>query len=273
MMRLLRRSPLVAALLVAAAALAAILLAELAILGGDPPPVRARPGAAADAKLLPPVPQVAAEQAYSETAARPLFIATRRPAPDVQATPAVVFQRGQFTLQGVIVAGNARTAMLREKSNGRIHRLGVGGEVNGIKVVQIDPAGVTLGMGEEREVVPLVVQRPGATPGVPGQVAAAAAAQQAAQQAGHQGPFAPPPSAFPVPGGIPPGTPLQPGGAAPAPGAGSPFARPAQPTVAPPATAPAPGGAPAANPQGAAAPMTAEELLARRRARRAQQNQ
>ena len=254
------RNPVIVALAVLAALLAAALALEIALGGrvaADSAPRRAVPG---EAKLLPPLAQVSPEQAYAETAARPLFVPTRRPAPEVAVAAAPAFQRGQFTLQGVIVAGVTRTALLREKANGKIHRLETGKEVNGVKVLQIDPAVVTIGMGEEREVLPLTVQRAG-PPGAPG------AAPPPFATAG-QGPFAVPASGFPQPGApprLPQGAQSLGAGSVPFPTGPQPPANPgASPNVAPPAGA--------ANPTGTA-PMSPEELLARRRARRAQQNQ
>ena len=106
---------------------------------------------------------------------------------------------------------------------------------------------MTLALGTDREELKLAVQRPPNTPG-------AAAAMPMAPT----GPFAPPPGAAP-----PQGTPPPPQG----------MPVPGQPFV-PPTPLP-PGGAPAANPIGrpasteTTAPLTPEELLARRRARRA----
>lgn len=267
MITALRRNPVIAGLALLAAALVVILAIEVAV-GERGAEVPLKRGAAPDPKLLPPVALVSPEQAYAETTARPLFVPARRPAPAVAVAAAPAFQRGQFTLQGVIVAGNSRTAMLREKTSGRMHRLETGGEVNGVKVVQIDPAAVTLGMGEERELVPLVVQRPGA----PGSQAAAAPPPSALVH----GPFgAPTPaSAFPQAAAAPPGSaPAQAPAQAPASGAQPLTAggRPAFPTQPrQPATEPGPG---PNTPQAGVAPMSPEELLARRRARRAQQNQ
>lgn len=246
----LQRNPVIAALALLAVALVAVLGMEVLLVDRAPSLAPPKRGMATEARLLPPVAVVTPEQAYAETTTRPLFVPTRRPAPELAAAAAPAFQRGQFTLQGVIVAGGSRTAMLREKSSGRIHRVEAGREINGVKVVQIDAQGVTLGVGDEREVVPLVVQRQ----------AAGAAPTPAATM---QGPFAPAGSAIPVrpanpqPAAPPGNQPLTAGG-------------PAFPTSArqpPPATTP-PGAA-----QPAAAPMSPEELLARRRARRAQQNQ
>lgn len=261
-----RRNPAIVALAVLCALLVAALALEVALGGRDGSVASPKRAVPAEAKLLPPLAQVSPEQAYAETASRPLFVPTRRPAPEVSVAAAPAFQRGQFTLHGVIMAGGTRTAMLREKANGKIHRLETGKDVNGVRVLQIDPVAVTIGLGEEREVLPLSVQRPG----VPGQPMAA---PQPAPPG--QGPFAPPTaSAFPTPvpgqAGVPPRLPQGPQSLS----AGSvPF--PTAPQTQPPSS----GGVPAANlPPGTAnpnesVPMTPEELLARRRARRAQQNQ
>lgn len=255
----LQRNPLIAALTLLAAGLLVVLAIEVGVGARDVSGVPAKRGVAAEPRLLPPLPQVTPEQAYAETTTRPIFVPTRRPAPPVAVATAPAFQRGQFTLQGVIVAGNSRTAMLREKTSGRIHRVETGREINGVKIVQIDPQAVTLGVGEEREVVPLVVQRPG-VPGAAPPVAAAGA-----------GPFAAPSTAPPARAPGLPGGPLVPGQALSAGGPAFPTA-PGQPisgqtTPGSPAAGAAPG---TAQP---AAPMSPEELLARRRARRAQQNQ
>jgi len=268
-----QRNPAITTLAVLAMVLIVALALEVAFTGkdaADAPPKRAVP---AEAKLMPPVAQVVPEQAYPETADRPLFVPTRRPAPQVAAVAAPAFQRGQFTLQGVIVAGGSKTALLREKTNGRIHRLETGKDVNGVKVLQIDTAAVTIGMGDEQEVLPLTTQRapaaaPGQSAGMPGSAPVVAS----------QGPFAPPASGFPTPGapaqpgmgqpGVPPRLPQGPQSlsASSAPFPPGPQTVPANPAATA-GAAPPPGG------DAAAMPMTPEELLARRRARRAQQNQ
>ena len=208
------------------------------------------------------------DQEYAETGNRPLFIPTRRPAPSA-VTPATVaaMAKGQFTLTGVTIASGMKIALLREKSSGRVIRVEEGKDVNGITVEQIDPEHVKLTQGGDQEVVQLLV-----TKGVaqsPAPVAAAPAA----------GPFAPaataaapaPPGANPIaragPPPAPAGQPAQP----------NPFVnpnslfgpRPA--TPAPGATVPEP--TTATPPTSQAAPLTPEELLARRRARRNQQSQ
>jgi general secretion pathway protein N len=206
----------------------------------------------ADAKLLPALVAVGPEQAYPETVARPLFLPTRRPAPEAPTAAQGALQRGQYVLQGVIVVGDQRVAMVREKSSGKVQRIESGKDFNGMKVVSIERESVTLGVGTDEEKLVLSVQKP-PNPGAPAPAPAAAPAPQATA-----GPFAPPPvpaaaAAAPV---VPPGSaaawPLPPGTSIPIP------AKPAA------GANPAGGTAEAAT----AAPLTPEEALARRRAAR-----
>lgn len=248
-MSALMRRPFIAGLAVLATALAVLLAFEIADASRSRIPTGpARKVAAAPAKLLPPVTQAPPEQAYPETVERPLFTPTRRPAPPQAVAGAPTFQRGQFQLLGVIIAGNTKTAMLREKASGKIHRLEVGREVNGIRVATIDRDTVTLAQGGESEVVPMQVQKAGAAP------------QQHAA-----GPFGAPP------GQVPPGHQAVPQPVPP------PAQAPPPPRVQlPPASAALLGIAPGTQPGNApeaTTPMSPEELLARRRARRAQPNQ
>lgn len=214
--------------------------------------------AAAEAKLLPPLIATAPEQAYPETATRPLFTPTRRPAPEAVVATQSTFQRGQFLLQGVTIVGDNRIALLREKSTGRTHRVERGREVNGIKVAEIQPEAVTLAQGSETEVLTLDVQKVGAAPAGAGAVPLGPFAGPASPppQAPPPGtaPLAQPVASMPIPARIP-GAPVMPSGGVPAP-ASVPAANPTQPSV----------------PEATTNPMSPEELLARRRARRTQQN-
>ena len=103
----LRRNPLLGVLALVCLLLAAAIGVE-AELGANlrdaMRPASGKPALPVEAKLLPPLLATAAEQAYPETVARPLFIPTRRPAPVVVAVPQSTFQKGQFVLAGVIVA-------------------------------------------------------------------------------------------------------------------------------------------------------------------------
>jgi len=251
----LRRNPMIAVLALLAVGLAGILVLEFGLGGPSGPAEPARRAVPAEVKLLPQMVATAPEQAYPETGNRPLFSPTRRPAPPVVVTPQPTFQRNQFVLLGVTIAGDMRIAMLRERANGRLHRVEKGREVNGVKLADVQPESVTLSVGAEQESVPLLVGKAGGAPGVPGQPGPA---PPSPLPAAPQGPFGQPmnPAAANVPtrsAPFPPGAqPLQPGGA------------------------PSPDGANPSNamvPQPSQAPMTPEELLERRRARRAQQTQ
>ena len=251
MIDVLQRRPLTAIL----AGVAAVLLIAIGIETGfgtrlrrDPPAEPTKSAAPPDAKLLPPLALVSPEQAYPETTARPLFVPTRRPAP-VETVAKSSFERGQYVLQGVIVVGDQRTALLKEKTSGRVHRVDKGKDFNGVTVEAVEPTKVTLAMGGERETLNLTVQKAGG-PGAPG-------APAAAHPEG--GPFA--------------AAAAQPAGAAaasqPPPQLGAP------PITVPPASARVPHATPnpVPSPTARGQPMTPEELLARRRARRNQPTQ
>ena len=263
----LKRHPLISALAIVAAALLAVLALEY----GAGASLRERLGASGtsrpavvETKLLPPVAMVNPETEYAETANRPLFTPTRRPAPaaaQASATPAM--NKGQFTLTGVTIVGETKIALLREKSSGRVVRVEQGKDVNGITVAKIEPDRVTLTQGGDQEVVAMLVSKGAPPPTAPPAPVASAA-----------GPFAPQPTAQPP--GVAPGV--------------NPAARAAPPNV--PVAAPAPPQTPPVNPNTlfgprpgsvldpttatpptSAAPLTPEELLERRRARRNQQSQ
>jgi len=256
MMDWLRRNPVIAALALLAAGLAVVLALEAGLGGPSAPAGPPRRAVPAEVKLLPQVAAISAEQAYPESANRPLFTPTRRPAPPVTVAAQPAFQRNQFVLLGVTIAGDTRIAMLRERSSGRLHRVEKGREVNGIKVAEIQPESVTLSLGAEQESLGLVVQKgPGATgqPAQPGQPPG----MPPAVAPPTQGPFGAPSAA-----GAPPNVPQRSTPQPFAPGANAPVPAPVIPN---------PSGAPM--PQTSQAPMTPEELLERRRARRAQQTQ
>ncbi len=261
------RRPLVAAMAGVAALLAILIGLETGMgarLTQSTQRTAAKAATPPEAKLLPPVMAQAPEQAFPEMTARPLFTPTRRPAPAEAVAGKPAFTRGQYVLQGVIVVGDQRTALLKEKASGRVHRVDRGKDVNGITVESIDPTEVTLFMGGEREKVALVVQRPEGTATSTGRSVATPSGEPA------QGPFGP--SAAPsAPAAAVPAT-----AAVNQPQNVSPNGLQAPPVNVNPAARPVPG---ATNPgvlgasQPTTQPMSPEELLARRRARRNQPTQ
>ena len=106
----LRRNPLVSGLAVLCAVLAVIVAIELAALGQTPAPPAPPKAAPADARLLPAIAMGTPEAAYPETAARPLWIPTRRPAPPATGAARRLFRRQMVlsevhqTLRGLIEA-------------------------------------------------------------------------------------------------------------------------------------------------------------------------
>lgn len=239
-----QRQPLIALL----AAVVALLVIAIGIetgfgsrLGPSIPAGVSKPAAPFEAKLLPALAATDPDRSYPEMTARPLFVPLRRPAPPAEQVAQANLKRGLYVLQGVTIAGDTRIALLKEKATGHIVRAEKGKEVNGAKVAEVTPESVTLALGSEQEVIAMQVVKPGAP-----------------AAGGPAGPFAPAagaPAALGAPPGALPGAPQAQPHTSPGP------INPAQPIANP--------GAPAV-PQATTTPMTPEELLARRRARRAQ---
>lgn len=266
----LQRNPLVLVLGGFAVALLVVIALEAGWGLGRPavPAATAVKAAPVDSKLLPPLADAAPEQVYPETGARPLFTPTRRPAPAAEAVGSMV--KGQFVLQGVTILGDTRIAMLRDKNGGKIYRVEKGKDVNGVTVADIQAERVTLRQGGDSEVVELLAQKAGAAP------PPAAAPAPSTPAVSLTGPFgAPAPAQATGAQGAPAST--RAGGPTPATnpstGAPTPLQGGAMPPPNPGPASPPPPGTPSTAPATPAAAMTPEELLARRRARRAQQAQ
>ncbi len=246
MLSLVQRQPFIAVLAVAATALVVVIGIETGFgsrLSPAIPTGVSKPAPPFEAKLMPSLAPANAEQLYPEMAARPLFVPLRRPAPPAEHAAQGTLKRGQYVLQGVTIAGNTRIALLRDKATGRIHRVEKGQDLNGMKLAEVNPESVTLSQGKEQEVLPLEVQKPG--PGRPTAMT---------------GPFGGPAPGSPLPLPLPNGAP-------------NPLAN-RVPNAVPGSTQSQFGPAPPpaqALPQATTTPMSPEELLARRRALRAQQ--
>jgi len=210
----------------------------------------------ADAGLLPAVAPAEIEQAYPESAARPLFLPARRPIPPapVQQQVVNVMRKGQFLLQGTSVTkALGDVVLLREVATNKTLVVRKGEKINDITVEKIEPGHIVLKQEAETEDLDMRTQ------GSPKN-------QQPAQtQQFPQGSIFPQPNA---PGMIPttqyPTGPFMPAGMQPPPQTSPP---------APPI--PSPGMAQPQHPgitQNAAPQPTPEEILARRRAARASQS-
>ena len=110
--------------------------------------------------------------AHSETAERPLFNPTRRPAPPAaSASGTPKFQRGQFVLTGTAVVDTKAIAFLREVNGNKARSVKAGETINGLKVAEVKPDRVKLVLGDESEELVLrVATGPKTTtqPAVPG---------------------------------------------------------------------------------------------------------
>jgi hypothetical protein len=209
------------------------------------------PAKVADANLLPPFRLQPDPMAGAQALERPLFVPSRRPAPPAEAGGGAM-KKGRFVLQGTTVVGPLSIAFLKEVSTGAVHRIEKGGEFQGMTVAEVAPQQVVLRAGGDSETLLLLVAKTAGKDAV----------------AVERGPFEP------LPGGATQASAsVGPGTVTPAP-AGAPTspaaAAAARARVAPGSMAPLPQGAgqPAASPS---SPMTPEEIISRRRAVRAQQ--
>jgi len=125
-----------------AANLAIAALIAVPLLGGDSGAGRAaapQHGANAPPPLAPLGPFVA----YAATIERPLFSPTRRPA-SLAAAPGAAAIEGRYRLQGLVIAGTARHALVTEIAGGRTRELGEGDALEGWTVTRIEQDRVML---------------------------------------------------------------------------------------------------------------------------------
>ncbi len=102
---------------------------------------------------LPPI------DVFSETVARPLFMATRRP-PEPEEVESVAetvagIERNLFNLLGVVISEDERVALVTRRRGGDFLRLVVGQRIDGWLVVTIKPDSMTLSRDDETEVLKL----------------------------------------------------------------------------------------------------------------------
>lgn len=129
------------------------------------------------------------DPAYSEILARPLFVPGRHsllpqaassahasgqharkskaavaPPPKqeekavVEEPPKERMRKGQFVLDGIIIAQGKNIALLREMSTRKTVRAELGEEINGMRVEKLEPDRITFTQGEESEVLILKVK-------------------------------------------------------------------------------------------------------------------
>ncbi|MBL0122194.1 MAG: hypothetical protein IPP88_05500 [Betaproteobacteria bacterium] len=100
---------------------------------------------------LPGFTMLALDSAFRETAERPLFTPTRRPAAANLAANVPVMKKGQFKLSGTSVSNDLTVAFLRETATGKTVRVTKGKEINGMVLEAVEANRVVLKQGEETE--------------------------------------------------------------------------------------------------------------------------
>jgi hypothetical protein len=101
--------------------------------------------------------ELSALDTFMETTLRPMFVATRRPAPipPPPEPPKPQMRKGQFSLTGTTIVAEGKFAHLVEKVTNKAFVLAEGKEVNGLKVRQVTPDFVILTQFEDSETVVL----------------------------------------------------------------------------------------------------------------------
>jgi hypothetical protein len=130
--------------------------------------------------LLPEYPAAHQHPAATETAARPLFNPTRRPAPPPAPTARPEAQRSQLVLVGTTVSQEESVALLRDGSGQGSRAVRKGDRINGMLVVDIRPDRVKLaasGRAEDVVLKPATASRPAAAQPTPQGSQAAGQAQ------------------------------------------------------------------------------------------------
>jgi general secretion pathway protein N len=225
-------------LMVVLAGVCALLAAAIAIeIARGRKPIQDAPGAPAklaDVGLLPGFTLPPADQGFPEVANRPLFVPTRRAAPPAQAAQANM-PKGQFALLGTSVTKElGDVAMLKHLPTNKFHSVRKGEQVNGVTVESVQQDRVVLRLGDETEEVTMRTAK-----------------------------------SSPVPPAPPPGMP----GAAPLPPSIPNTTLPGSMPSRQPQPAPVLPSAPAKPSADTAQQLTPEQIIARRRAARAQQTQ
>jgi hypothetical protein len=102
---------------------------------------------------------------FLETAMRPVFIVTRRPAPPPPPpeAPKPLMKKDQFTLSGITVVPEGKFAFLIEKAGNKSRVVSEGKEINGITVKEIRPDRVVLSQHDETETLLLKTAKGPAT--------------------------------------------------------------------------------------------------------------
>ena len=134
------------------------------------------------AAILPGTSLVGGLDTLSATVERPLFNATRKPAPPaIVEAPKATIQRGQFTLTGTLVTDKAAIAFLRETGGaGKARSVRKGESINGMTVAEVAPDRVRFTMGDDSEELELKVAKGPKTTVQPAAEGASQAPQQGA---------------------------------------------------------------------------------------------
>ncbi len=116
----------------------------------SPPPSPASAGA-----VPPAIPPARAAESFTDMIERPLFTASRRPAPAAAEPDAGDLLLGRYRLSGVVVTPTRRIVLLREADSGKTLRVAQGESVGGWLVADVTRARIVLESKDDRRVIRL----------------------------------------------------------------------------------------------------------------------
>lgn len=111
----------------------------------------------APATLITP-PPIGSTVDHLEMVERPLFVFTRRPAPQGVQTAVPTMRKGQYKLVGITIVGEKKIAFLTEISSGKMRTTEEGSNLGEISVANIQSDRVRLTQGNDEEFIVLKVE-------------------------------------------------------------------------------------------------------------------
>ena len=122
------------------------------------PPAQSTPKV--NTELLPNFVLPEPEKKFTETLDRPLFVPTRRkaPQPEAEKPPKPTMKKGQFQLLGTVITESFKAAIIKEIDSGKERQLMQGFDVNGMKLDQVEVDRIVLTQYEDREEIRLKIQ-------------------------------------------------------------------------------------------------------------------
>lgn len=147
---------------------AALFIGAMILLNGityEPGPADALPSSPVDGLAAERAAAVVIADERESLLARPIFTISRKPPPAVQIVEPVVEEaahsRAQFVVQGIARSADRIIVHVLDPATRKIRRLGLGQEIGGWRIAEVDATGVTFARNDARDRVPITRIRQG----------------------------------------------------------------------------------------------------------------